>query len=263
MPRVRPPQSDAGQVHLFTTALATAAGDGAPAGTRYLPAALVAEITAFVSDRLENGATLPGYSTLVARRAIHEGHVTRETGESQLAETDLETHIRDYIVTLARRTFRRKHSVAALDFHQINHNGDVPLISSREDRRTLARQLIAGDAAAIAAGYPAMQNPSAAELQQALTTATREAEEIIPADRELQALVEQIRTARPRATELVQEILDELRHSTRKLEPGTARDIMRSYGVTFEALEGEIPVLGDVPATPTNPPVPPAPAPGA
>ena len=33
--------------------------------------------------------------------------------------------------------------------------------------------------------------------------------------------------------------IDELRHATRKLEPGTAHDIMRSYGITFEALEGE------------------------
>ncbi|MGL4398700.1 MAG: hypothetical protein ACRCXD_02420, partial [Luteolibacter sp.] len=111
MPRVRPPQSDAGQVHLFTTSLATAAGDDAPAGPRYLPADLVTQITAFATDRQENGATIPGYSTLVARRAVHEGHVSQETGESQLAEEDLETHIRDYIVTLVRRTFRKKHPV--------------------------------------------------------------------------------------------------------------------------------------------------------
>jgi hypothetical protein len=30
---------------------------------------------------------------------------------------------------------------------------------------------------------------------------------------------------------------------------------MRSYGVTFEALEGEIPEPGDVPAVPVIPPV--------
>ena len=256
MPRVRPPQSDAGQVHLLTTSLTTATGDGGPTGHHYLPALLVTDITAFLNDRVEGSTTHPGYASLVARRAIHEGRVTQETGESQLAENDLETHIRDYIVTLARRSFRKKHSAAVLDFHQVNHSGEVPVITSREDRRTLARQLIDGDAAATAGGFPAMANPSAAELQAALDTATGEADEIIPADRELQAIVEQIRAARPRAVELVQEILDELRHATRKLEPGTARDIMRSYGVTFEALEGELPASGDVPATPPVPAVP-------
>ena len=83
--------------------------------------------------------------------------------------------------------------------------------------------------------------------------ANRETGEIVPADRELQALLEQIRAARPRAAELAQEVIDELRHATRKIEPGTARDILRSYGITFETLEGETPEPGDVPATPAVP----------
>ena len=254
MPRVRPPRSDAGQVHLLGTAATTAAGD-AQKQLHYLPADLVTSINAFLNDRQENGTTIPGYSTLVARRAAAEGIVTRETEEAQRAEDDLDTHIRDYIAVLARRTFRMNHSAAALDFHQLDHSGNIPPIASREDRRTLARQLIAGDATAIAAGFPAMANPSAAELQQALDTASRETGEIVPADRELQALLAQIRAARPRATELVQEVIDELRHATRKIEPGTARDILRSYGITFETLEGETPEPGDVPADPLTPPV--------
>lgn len=255
MPRVRPPRSDAGQLHVLATSLKTAAGDTDP-GRRYLPADLVTGISFFVSNRQENGVTLPGHATLLAQRATLEGRVTQETGEADLAEEALDTHLRDYIVVLARRTFRKKHSVAAFDYHQLPHSGEIPAITSREDRRTLARQLIDGDAAAITAGLPPMANPSAAELQAVLTDATREAEEIIPADRELQLLVEQVRAARPRATELVQEVIDELRHATRKLEPGTARDIMRSYGITFEALEGEILVPGDLPAEPVPPAAP-------
>jgi len=253
MPRVRIPRSDDGQVHLLGTALKTAAGD-TQKNLHYLPAQLVTEVTAFLGDRQENGATVPGYATLVTGRAALEGNVTKETAEAQAAEDSLGTHIRDYIVALSRRTFRMKHSVAVLDFHQIDHSGNLPIISSREDRRTLAAQFIHGDATATAAGFPPMANPSAAELQLALTTATREAEEIIPADRELQALLTQIRAARPRATELAQEVIDELRHVTRKIEPGTGRDIMRSYGVTFETLEGETPEPGDVPVDPATPP---------
>lgn len=250
-----PVQPDAGQLHVLATTLITAAGDTDP-GRRYLPADLITGIAAFVSDRQENGTTHPGHAALLAQRAVLEGRVTQETGEAELAEDTLDTHLRDYIVALARRTFRKKHSVAALDYHQLPHSGEIPAITSREDRRTLARQLIDGDAAAIAAGLPPMANPSAAELQTALTDATREAEQIIPPDRELQLLVEQIRAARPRATELVQEVIDEFRHATRKLEPGTAREIMRSYGITFEALEGETPEPGDLPAVPEAPATP-------
>ncbi|MDP3849742.1 MAG: hypothetical protein Q8Q59_04505 [Luteolibacter sp.] len=36
--------------------------------------------------------------------------------------------------------------------------------------------------------------------------------------------------------------------STPKIEPGNVRDIMCSYGVTFEAPQGETPQPGDVPA---------------
>jgi hypothetical protein len=259
MPRVRPPRSDAGQVHLLGTAVKTATGDSAQ-NRSYLPAGLLTQISAFLGDSQQNGTTLPGHATLLARRAALEGKVTQETADALTAEDILDTHIRDYIIVLARRTFRMKHSAAVLDFHQIDHAGTVPTISSREDRRTFARQLIAGDPAAIQAGFPPMANPSAVELDAALQTATREAEEIIPADRELQAILELIRASRPRATELAQEVIDELRHATRKLEPGTARDIMRSYGITFETLEGEAPEPGDVPVQPATPP---APAPGA
>ncbi len=252
MPRVRPPHSDAGQVHLLGTALTTAAADAAQNLT-YLPAALVTSISAFLNDHQENGTPVAGYASLVAQRAAIEGIVTRETEEAQRAEDVLDTHIRDYIAVLARRTFRMNHSAAALDFHHLDHSGNIPPIASREDRRTLARQLIAGDTSATAAGLPAMANPSAAELQTALDNATRETDEIVPADRELQALLAQLRAARPRAAELVQEVIDELRHATRKIEPGTARDILRSYGITFETLEGEPPEPGDVPADPAAP----------
>jgi hypothetical protein len=50
-------------------------------------------------------------------------------------------------------------------------------------------------------------------------------------------------------------ILTHYHHATRKIEPGTARDIMRSYGVTFEALDGEIPEPGDIPVPPAAPAV--------
>ncbi len=255
MPRIRPPRSDAGLAHLLRTAVTTATSDAESAPT-YLPAALVTEITTFLEDRMEDENTIPGFETHIARRTASEGAVTRETGEAKAAEDNLDTHIRDYIVVLARRTFRLKHSVAVLDYHDLDHDGNIPVITSREDRRIVARQLVDGDAAATAAGFPAMVNPSAAELAAVLETATRETEEILPADRAFQEILQQIREARPRATALVEDVLAELRHSTRRIEPGTARDIMRSYGVTFQTLPGETPEPGDVPADPAPPAAP-------
>jgi hypothetical protein len=227
----------------------------------------VEEITTFLNDRPADAPletpTL-GFINLLAQRAILEGDVSRETAEAQLAEAALDTYISDYIVVLARRTLRLKHNVAVLDYHKLDHSGNIPPITSREDRRTVARQLIAGDASAHDAGFPLMANPSAAELQAALTTAITETDQIVPADRALQEIIEKIRLARVQSAILVQEIIEELRHATRRNEPGTARDIMRSYGITFETLPGETPDPADAPVTPATAPSPStAPAPNA
>ena len=88
-------------------------------------------------------------------------------------------------------------------------------------------------------GFAAMVNPSAAEVQ---------------------ALLEQLRAARPQGEGVVDDLIADLRHSTRRLEPGTARKILRSYGLTFETLSGETPEP-DQPSTPPTPPTPTTPAP--
>ena len=158
-----------------------------------------------------------------------------------MAEGVLDTYLRDY--------------VAVLDCHKLNHSAELPSLGTQEERRTVAQELIAGDAAAVAMGFPAMANPSAAEVQAKLTDAIRERGEVTPVDRDLQALLEKLRALRPQAQVVVDDLVDELRHSTRRLEPGTAREVMRSYGLTYETLPGE-------PADPVTPPSPaPSPAP--
>jgi len=160
-----------------------------------------------------------------------------------MAEGVLDTYLRDY--------------VAVLDCHKLNHSAELPSLGTQEERRTVAQELIAGDAAAVAMGFPAMVNPSAAEVQAKLTDAIRERGEVTPVDRDLQALLEKLRALRPQAQVVVDDLVDELRHSTRRLEAGTAREVMRSYGLSYETLPGETPE----PNEPANPPPTPAPAP--
>lgn len=89
-----------------------------------------------------------------------------------------------------------------------------------------------------------------------LNLAVQEAAQITPKSREEEDALNAVRAQRPRAIELVNDVIDELRHSTRKLEPGTARDILRSYGVEFESLEGEEPDNPPPAGGNTPPPVP-------
>ncbi|NBR85959.1 MAG: hypothetical protein EB141_20640 [Verrucomicrobia bacterium] len=92
-------------------------------------------------------------------------------------------------------------------------------------------------------------------MQAKLTDAIREGGEVTPVDRDLQTLLEKLRTVRPQAEAVVEDLVAELRHSTRRLEPGTAREVMRSYGLSFETLPGETPEPGNNPA-PAPPPAP-------
>lgn len=253
MPRLRNPESDDARAAFIAAAIRTATAD-ALKGITYIPGATVTAAGGFLNDRTVGATTVPGFASLVTQRQLAEGRVTKEVGEAQTAEAALDTYVRDYIVVLGRRTFRVPHSVAVLDCHNLDHSANLPVISSREDRHTLAQQLIDGNVAAVAMGFAAMVNPSAAEVQAKLTDAVRESGEVTPVDRDLQALLESLRTARPQAEVVVDDLIAELRHSTRRLEPGTAREVMRSYGLSYETLPGE-------PLEPVQPAPAPAPAP--
>lgn len=193
MPRLRSPESDESIAAFFAKARTTAAAD-AKRTKRYMQQSVVDDVAGFLNDRTETMAgeqrTIPGFGTLARGRKALEARVTKETSESTTAEEVLETVLRDYIVVLARRTFREKHNVAVLEAHGLTHDGTVPEIHSREDRRALARRLIDGDAAEIPLGAPAMANPSAAELQAKLDAAVKEEGDITPVNRDLEALLE-------------------------------------------------------------------------
>lgn len=255
MPRLRVPESDDARAAFITTARRTAAAD-ALKGIFYIPADTVTAAGVFLNDRTVGETVVPGFASLVTQRQLAEGRVTKEVGEAQTAEEGLDTYVRDYVAVLGRRTFRLKHSVAVLDCHNLNHSAEMPVISSREDRHTLAQQLVAGDAAAAAMGFAPMVNPSAAEVQAKLTDAVRESGEVTPVDRDLQTLLEKLRAVRPQAESAVDDLIAELRHSTRRLEPGTARGVMRSYGLSYETLPGEAPEPTPPAPTPTPAPTP-------
>lgn len=165
--------------------------------------------------------------------------------------------MRDFWDALKRRTNRRKHDPSVLAFYKLPEDGGLDPLNSREDVETACQNALDGEAEAVRAGFPAMANPSAQELLEKLIDARREAGEVTPFARKLDAAQRDVQALRPRAIELVEDVIAALRYNTRKLEPGAARDIMRSYGVVFEYDAGETPDPEPTPAppAPTPPPV--------
>lgn len=254
MPQVHTPNSDQDRAELLRKTIQTGQLDhGATPPRFYIPAELLQSVIEFYNDSNApvTGDPVVGFRNrvrdLTAKRAVR----SIEIGQSDHADAVLELYIRDYWEVLKRRTVRLGHPVSVLNFFDLPQDGTVPAINSRADRRIQAQKIADGETAMVAAGFPSMSNPTMAEMVQKLSAAENELSQITPFDREVEDALAVVREQRPRANELNEEILAELRHSTRKLPSGTAREVMRSYGVEFDLLEGEEP---DPTQPPQNPP---------
>ena len=257
MPRVRQPESDEGRLFILNKAITVGVADRS-AGRNYLDEALITDILALINDQTQPSPGIPGYATRIHLSTTARAKWLKETGEAQTAYETVELYLRDFLEVLKRRTVRLKHSASVLAFYKLPEDGSLPVLNNREDVETACKNVLDGEVEAVRAGFPAMVNPSAQELQNKLNDARREAGEITPVARGLEGAQRDVQALRPRAIELVEDVIAALRYNTRKFEPGAARDIMRSYGVAFDYDPGETP--DPVPApTPAPAPAPPSP----
>ena len=185
----------------------------------------------------------------------------KEVREREEARTILDTCVRDFWEVLKRRAYRLKHPAEILALFGLGSDGTVPVISTFDDLLRFADKILKGEADATAAGYPAMSNPTAAEVAAVLATARTQAADVPAAERAYTDAQTAIAARRPAADELIEDVMADLRSSLRRYDPPTQRRIMRTYGATFETLPGE-PEETAVPTTPTQPPASPASQPG-
>jgi hypothetical protein len=164
---------------------------------------------------------------------------SEEVRQSNEALDTLQTYVRDLWEVLRRRLIRLNQPAAVLQFYGLGLDGVNPTPTNQAQWLATAAEVVAGDAEAVAAGYPAMTNPSAAELQAVLTAAQQEADEVAPADRAHDEAQEAVADLRPQADELIQDVVDELRFNLRKRDAPSQRRIMRTYGASFSYLPGE------------------------
>jgi hypothetical protein len=194
----------------------------------------------------------PAYLALNARLAQR----IKETEDKVSALADLETCVRDFWEVGKRLVFRKKLPAALLAYYGLPQDGGVPKPTSEENWLVLAAQIIKGDADAVAAGYPPMINPSAAEVAAQLTLAQAEVNQVSEADRAYDQAQATVAAPRAQADALIQDVMEQLRFNLRKQDEASQRRIMRSYGVKFTYGSGETPDPDD--PTPDLKPVEPA-----
>ncbi len=266
MARLRTPESDDGRISTLTKAITIGPSDRA-AGREYISQALIASIAALLNDQSSQSPGdlgVPGYTTRVRILTAKRAKLMKETGEAATAWETVEHWVRDFWEVLKRRTSRLKHDHSVLAYFKLPEDGSLPELNNREDVENACQSVIDGEAAAVAASFPPMANPSAAEVAFRQADARRETGEVTAPTREVEGALRDVQEVRPKAIELVDDLAAELRFNLRRMEPGAARDIMRSYGFMFEFDPGETPdpVPAPTPApTPAPMPPPPPPAP--
>jgi len=241
MPFFVAPHSDEARLAFLEKTEATATQDQA-AGNSLLSAELLSEIHEFLTVFTDKVKALT--ETLGAR--------IKETREAQQSIDLLTIYLRDLWEVLKRRVTRLNQPAEILTYYQLPLDGIIPKPASRDEWLKLADLVVAGEATAVAKGYPPMQNPSVDELKVVLATTRKEISEIAPADRTYDAAQQAVAALRPKADELISEIMDELRFKLRRRDASGQRRVMRSYGANFKYLPGE--PIEDITTPPETPP---------
>jgi hypothetical protein len=163
----------------------------------------------------------------------------KEVREREEARAELDTHVRDFWEVLKRRAHRLKHPAEILTYFGLPADGTVPKPTTFDELLQCADAIVKGDADAVAAGFPAMANPSAIEVTAILGNARRQAADVPTADRAYVDAQQAIAAQRPAADELIEDVMADLHSSLRRYDPPTQRRLMRTYGATFVPLPGE------------------------
>jgi hypothetical protein len=238
------PTSHSGRADLLYRAIQSAASDRI-GGREYAPQEWIDQATAFLQVYRPKVDVI---TREIGARAI-------EVRERDVAIGRLSTYVRHGWQVLKMRVERLGQPEGVLRFYSLPLEGVVPRGATPDEWLTYARLFVEGDAAAVAAGYEPMANPSAAEIQAELTAAGAEVADVSTADAGVDQAQEAAAADAVQADALIGDLMDYLEFYLRRLDAPSQRWIMRRYGVKYYYRPGEPPDPEDAPVEPP-PPIP-------
>lgn len=243
------PTSHQGRSELLQRAVQSAISDRVD-GREYVPQEWINQVTTFVQT----------YRPKVDAISRQIGLRSMEIGERDVAVSRLAIYVRHGWQVLKLRVERLGQPEGVLRLYGLPLDGAVPAGVTPEGWLTYARLFVEGDAAAAAAGYPPMVNPSAAEVQAELTSASAEVADVSAADAAVDEAQAAAATDAAQADALIGDLVDYLEFYLRRLDAPSQRRIMRRYGIRFHYRAGETPDPEE-PVEPPLEPIEPPPAP--
>ena len=230
MPYRLNPTSHQARAILLNRAIKTAADDLA-AGDAYVPQAWIDAATPFLTT----------YQPKVDVIAEQTGARSREISERDEAITRLAMFVRHGWSALKNRVERLNEPASVLMLYGLPADGLLPRNVSPDEWLNYGRLFVRGDTKAVAQGYAAMMNPSAAEVKVELDKASAEVDDVSGADSKVDKAQAAAAGDTARADELIGDLVDTLDFATRKLDGPSQRRIMRRYGIKFAYRPGETP----------------------
>ncbi|MCB9135191.1 MAG: hypothetical protein H6636_07180 [Anaerolineales bacterium] len=182
---------------------------------------------------------LPAFDAALHRVTSERTAYLRAAREGREALSRLKDYLRDLWEVTRRRVRRHGEPAFVLGCYQLSANGSPPRVGSYGEWLLMADRVIAGEAQAIAQGYPPAVCPSVAEIQAVLTVAQNQQVVITMADRKYDEAQAALATLRSQADALIHDAMEELRFALRKLDAPSQRRIMRFYGATFVSRRGK------------------------
>ncbi len=228
MPYYVPPRSDFDRSRFLQRTAASAAADHA-AGNFYISSETLTAVTALAAQ----------FDTAVRAISGTKRARSQEALERSEALAELSAYVRDLWAVLRRRVRRLKQPANVLLYYGLPIDGETPHPTAQDAWLPIAADVVSGDAEAVAAGFPPMSNPSAAELQAVLDMALTEAGEADAADRIFDQAQAAVAGLRGEIDQMIDDVMSELRFTLRREDKPSQRRIMRTYGAKYAYLEGE------------------------
>lgn len=228
MPYYASPKNDEARLTFVNAALETSKADRAASGSAISTETETA-LAAFVPQ------FKAAYDALSSTQTVR----SREARQRREAMAALETTLLDMWEGVRRRARRLGHSVEVLSYYGLPMDGTNIRPTSTEGWISLSGRAIHGDAEAVAAGFPPICNPTAAELQAAMDTAKTETSEAKQADRVFDQAQSDLAVLREEANGWIEEVMADLRYNLRRLDSESQRRVMHTFGATFSYLDGE------------------------
>ncbi len=179
------------------------------------------------------------YEPAVLGVASAEAKRSLEVSQKNTKYAKLLAFIRDYWEVLKRRTARLDHDASILLYAGLPLAGDVPAIANESVAVNIAKQIAKGDADMVAAGFPAMTNPTATEVTAARVAYENEHNDIAPADSALDSTLAAAQGMVLEVDEILEDVRAEVAHFNRKLDDPSIRRVLRRYGLRFATNPGE------------------------